>query len=193
MPGSGAQLGLRFVASDSEQVDRRRLHLHLTSESAFHQHAIVDTVLQLGGRHLDVGQEEDAAFVVLADPESNEFCVIEPRNDFLAGTGRLGEIACDGTRNVGLFWRDALGWPLGWDQDEETSVQSPAGGTKLSWGGPPVAPKSAPSRQRFSLLADDPDAETTRLLRLGASRGPALDGGWQLVDPDGNEFDLHRR
>ena len=40
---------------------------------------------------------------MLADPEGNEFCVIEPGNSFLAGCGFLGELACDGTRQVGLF------------------------------------------------------------------------------------------
>ena len=77
---------------------------------------------------------------MLADPEGNEFCVIEPGNAFLAGCGFLGELACDGTRDVGLFWSEALGWPLVWDQDEETAIQSPRGGTKVAWGGPPVAP-----------------------------------------------------
>lgn len=62
-----------------------------------------------------------------------------PANIFLAGCGFLGEVSCDGTREVGLFWRDALGWPLVWDQDEETAAQSPRGGTKVSWGGSPVA------------------------------------------------------
>ena len=31
-------------------------------------------------------------------------------------------------------------------QDEETSVQSPHGGTKISWGGPPVAPRHGRNR-----------------------------------------------
>jgi len=46
---------------------------------------------------------------VLADPEGNEFCVIEPDNSFLADCGRLGSITCDGTREVGYFWSEALG------------------------------------------------------------------------------------
>jgi hypothetical protein len=39
--------------------------------------------------------EED--HVVLADPDGNEFCVIEPGNNFLAGCGFLGEVSCHGT------------------------------------------------------------------------------------------------
>jgi len=67
--------------------------------------------------------------------------VIEPGNAYLAGCGFLGELTCDGTREVGLFWSKVLGWPGVWDQDEETAIQSPRGGTKVAWAGPPVAPK----------------------------------------------------
>ena len=77
--------------------------------------------------------------MVLADPDGNEFCVIEAGNKFLAGTGFIGALACDGTQEVGYFWSKALRWPLVWDQDQETAIQSPNGGTKITWGGPPVA------------------------------------------------------
>jgi hypothetical protein len=190
LPGDETQVGLRFVASDSEQVEERLLHLHLTSTSLEEQRRTVDRALQLGARHLDVGQSQDADFVVLADPEGNEMCVIEPRNGFLAGTGYLGEVTCDGTRDVGLFWRDALGWPLVWDQDEETSVQSPLGGTKVSWGGPPVAPRNGRNRQRFDLTAPDVGVEAERLVALGATRLGDLADGVELADPDGNEFSV---
>jgi hypothetical protein len=119
--------------------------------------------------------------------------VIEPGSSFLAGCGFLGELACDGTRQVGLFWAEALGWPLVWDEDEETAIQSPHGGTKVAWGGPPVAPKHGRNRQRFDLTAvdGDPAAEVERLLALGATRlGTAEDGAVELADPDGNEFCL---
>ncbi|HEY3477731.1 MAG TPA: VOC family protein, partial [Streptomyces sp.] len=112
VPGDEVQVGLRFVASDGKQVGQRRLHLHLTSSSREHQQRTVETALRLGGRHIDVGQGPDDPHVVLADPGGNELCVIEAGNNYLAGTGYLGEVTCDGTRDVGLFWRDALGWPL---------------------------------------------------------------------------------
>jgi hypothetical protein len=56
--------------------------------------------------------------VVLADPEGNEFCVIEPGNKWLAGCGFFAELACEGSREVGYFWSHVLGWPLVWDQDQ---------------------------------------------------------------------------
>jgi hypothetical protein len=118
--------------------------------------------------------------------------VIELGNNFLAGCGFLGEIACDGTREVGLFWSEALGWPLVWDQNQETAIQSPYGGTKVAWGGPPVDPTEARNRQRFDLappVHGDQQAEVARLVALGATqRGVGEDGAVVLADPDGNEF-----
>jgi hypothetical protein len=189
--GDEMQVGLRFVISDTKQVGPRRLHLHLTSSSLEDQQQTVEAALRLGGRNIDVGQEPDAAFVVLADPGGNELCVIEPGNNFLAGTGYLGEVTCDGTRDVGLFWRDALGWPLVWDDNEETAVQSPLGGTKISWSGTPGKPKKGRSRQRFDLVTADPSSEAERLISLGATLAPDLPDGIELVDPGGNEFGLH--
>jgi hypothetical protein len=191
VPGDETQVGLRFVTSNTDQVGPRRLHLHLTSRSLEDQQRTVQTALSLGGCHIDVGQGPDDDFVVLADPGGNELCVIEPDNNFLAGTGYLGEVTCDGTRDVGLFWRDALEWPLVWDENQETAVQSPLGGTKVSWGGPPVEPKHGRNRQRFDLVTADPSAEAERLVSLGATRLGDLADGVELADPDGNEFGLH--
>ena len=150
--------------------------------------------LELGGRHLDIGQGPDADHVVLADPEGNEFCVIEAGNDFLADTGGIGALSSDGTQEVGYFWSKALGWPLVWDQDEETAIQSPQGGTKISWGGPPVEPKLGKNRLHLDLAppADgDQQAEVERLVSLGATRIDIGQGdvNWVVMaDPDGNEF-----
>jgi catechol 2,3-dioxygenase-like lactoylglutathione lyase family enzyme len=195
VPGDALQVGLRFVPSDTEPVGPRRLHLHLTSRSPEDQQRTVETALRLGGRHLDVGQRADEHHVVLADPGGNELCVIEPGNNFLAGTGQLGEVTCDGARGVGLFWRDALGWPLVWEENEQTAVQSPLGGTKLSWdpwGGPSVGPKAGRNRQRFDLVAARPTSEAERLISLGATILADLPDGVELADPGGNEFRLRK-
>jgi glyoxalase superfamily protein len=187
VPGDETQVGLRFVASDTEQLGPRRLHLHLTSSSIEQQQRTVETALRLGGRRIDVGPED--RHVALADPGGNELCVIEPGNKYLAGTGYLGEVTCDGTRQVGLFWRDVLGWPLVWDQNEQTAVQSPLGGTKISWdawGGRTYQS----SRQCFDLVTADPTGEANRLVSLGATRLRDLSDGVELADPDSNEFGL---
>ena len=196
LPGDHTQVGLRFVTSDTEQVGPRRLHLHLTSGSLEHQQRTVELALRLGGRHIDVGQGPDDRHVVLADPGGNELCVIEPDNNYLAGTGYLGEVTCDGTREVGLFWRDALGWPLVWDHNEQTAVQSPLGGTKISWdswGGSSLDPKNGRTRQRFDLVTADLVSEAERLVSLGATRLFDLPDGVELADPDSNEFSLRAR
>lgn len=194
VPGGKTQVGLRFVTSDTKEIGPRRLHLHLTSSSLEDQQRTVEKALCLGGRHLDVGQGANEHHVVLADPGGNELCVIEPGNNYLAGTGYLGEVTCDGSRDVGLFWRDALGWPLVWDENEQTAVQSPLGGTKISWdpwGRPPIQPKTGRNRQRFDLVTADPTSEAERLVSLGATRVADLADGIELADPDSNEFDLH--
>jgi len=196
LPGSDTQLGLRFVPSSAEKVGRNRMHLHLTSESPADQRRIVETALRLGARHLDVGQLPDEGHVVLADPEGNEYCVIEPGNRYLAGCGPLGELTCDGTRDVGFFWADVLGWPLVWDEGQQTAIQSPQGGTKISWDGwdsPVVDQKNRTDRLRLEIVlaAGDLSEEIRRLASLGATSLTTAGGGVvRLADPDGNEFHL---
>ncbi|MFC7619724.1 VOC family protein [Microlunatus sp. GCM10028923] len=193
VPGDDTQVGLRFVSSANERVGRSKLHLHLTSSSAEDQQRTVEAALRLGGRHLDVGQGPDEPFVVLADPGENELCVIEAGNNYLAGTGRLGEVTCDGTREVGLFWRDALGWPLVLNDGDQTAVQSPLGGTKISWdawGVQKVEAGSERTWQRFELVTADVAGESERLVSLGATRLSDSADGVALADPDGYEFRL---
>jgi predicted enzyme related to lactoylglutathione lyase len=135
--------------------------------------------------------------VVLADPEGNEFCVIEPGNNFLADCGFIGALSGDGSQACGYFWAEALDWPLVWDQDEETAIRSPLGGPKLTWGGPPPEPKHGSTyRPHLDLAPVDGDltSEVARLEALGASRvgrgGPGGVGRVVMADPDGHEFCL---
>lgn len=193
LSGERSMLGLAFVPQRTEKVRPNRMHLHLTSVSRADQEQTVETALRLGAHHLDVGQLAEEGHVVLADPGGNEFCVIEPGNSFLAGCGFVGELACDGSRDAGMFWSAALGWPLVWDQGQETAIQSETGGTKIAWGGPSVPPRTTPDRQRFDLVVDGthPRVEVERLLCLGAR---LLQGDEPSVsifaDPDGFEFRL---
>jgi catechol 2,3-dioxygenase-like lactoylglutathione lyase family enzyme len=192
LPSDDTGFPIRFLPTEEKKSGPNQIHFDLTSTSLEDQQQTVERALGLGGRHLDIGQLPDEDHVVLADPEGNEFCVIEPGNNFLAGTGAIGAFSSDGSQAVGYFWSKALGWPLVWDQDEETAIQSPRGGSKISWGGPPVRSKSGKNRLRFDLAppaGGDQQAEVERLVSLGATRLGAtrLDGD-QLADPDGNEF-----
>ena len=196
LPSDDTEFSIQFQLSQEQKVGPNRMHLHLTSISLDDQQSTVDRALRLGARHLDIGQGPEEGHVVLADPEGNEFCVIEPGNTFLADCGFLGELTCDGSKEVGHFWSDALGWPLVWDQDEETAIQSPRGGSKISWGGPPVAPKTGKNRLHLHLappVHGDHEAEVERLVALGAKRIEIGQGSvsWVVMaDPDGNEFCL---
>ncbi|WP_328994129.1 VOC family protein [Kribbella sp. NBC_01245] len=197
-PGDDTEFPIRFVSYQGPKTGPNQMHFDLTSKSPEDQQQTVARALELGGRHLDIGQGPDATHVVLADPEHNEFCVIAAGNNFLADTGVIGALSSDGTQQVGYFWSKALGWPLVWDQDEETAIQAPEGGSKISWGGPPVNPKLGVNRLQLDLAApadSDLQAEVDRLVSLGAKRsdnGQDEAGRVAMTDPDGNEFSVMR-
>lgn len=190
LPGAGAQIGLRFDATEAEDLSRpNRVHLHLTSTDLDDQRAIVAKALRLGGRVIRV---QPGGEVVMADRGRNEFCVIEPGDGFLAGCGFLAEVTCEGPREAGLFWSGALGWPLVWDRGDQTAVQSPHGGTKVSWDVRPAPSRYGTRRQRLVLAAADPDGEAARLVALGAVQAGGDDDRILMADPGGGEFWLTR-
>ncbi|MEU8001730.1 VOC family protein [Catellatospora sp. NPDC049111] len=196
LPDDDTAFRIRFVPSTEPKIGQNRAHFDLPSASLQAQRQTVATALELGGRHIDVGQGPDADHVVLADPEGNEFCVIEPGNNFLAGCGVIGALSSDGMPEVGYFWSAALGWPLVWDQDQETAIQAPYGGTKITWGGPPLMPKTGTDRLYLDLAppaGGDQQAEIERLLSLGATlldKGRDDAGRVMMAAPGGNEFCL---
>ena len=97
---------------------------------------------------------------------------------------------------MGYLWSEALGWPLVWDQDQETAIRSPRGGPKITWGGPPLNKRTGKNRLHFDLVPSvdsDLQAEVGRLLALGANRVDIGQGAvsWVVMaDPDGHEFCL---
>ncbi len=64
--------GLDFVRLDEPKKAKSRLHLDFRPDD---QKAEVERLIAHGARRVDVGQG-DVAWVVLADPEGNEFCVL---------------------------------------------------------------------------------------------------------------------
>jgi predicted enzyme related to lactoylglutathione lyase len=192
-PNDDTGFQLRFLPSQEQKTGQNYMHFDLTSNFDDQQETVA-RALRLGARHIDIGQRPDEGHVVLADPEGNEFCVIEAGNNFLAECGFIGAISCNGSQAVGYFWSEALGWPLVWDQDQETAIRSPHGGPKITWGGPPLMPKLGKDRLHFDLAppADgDLQAEVDRLVSLGASRTDTGQGDVSAVvmaDPDGRAF-----
>ncbi len=191
IPSGDSGFRMHFHQTETPKSVENLMHFDVHSDSLDDQAAKVARVLGLGGGHYDVGQRGDEGHVVVADPELNAFCVVEPGNSFLAGTGLVGCLSSDGTPEVGRFWSAALGWPLVWDRDEETAIQSPTGGSKISWGGPPYASRAGADRWTYELVTDDDvSSENDRLVALGA-RVVSRDGEvLTLTDPDGNRFTL---
>jgi hypothetical protein len=75
-PGGGATQ-LLFLRVPEPKSVKNRIHLDLRPDD---QAAEVARLERLGATRADVGQEgdPDATWVVLADPEGNEFCVLRP-------------------------------------------------------------------------------------------------------------------
>jgi predicted enzyme related to lactoylglutathione lyase len=194
LPSDDTGFEIQFLPTQELKVDQNQMHFDLTSTSLENQQQTVARSLGLGARHIDIGQRPEEGHVVLADPEGNEFCVIGPDNDFLSDCGFIGALACEGSQEVGYFWSEALGWPLVWDQDQETAIRSPQGGPKITWGGPPLTPKTGKYRQHFDLAPPDhgdQKAEVDHLVSLGATRVDIGQGAvnWVVMaDPDGHEF-----
>ena len=73
--------GIVFVPVPEGKTVKNRLHLDLSPDD---QDAEVDRLMALGARPADVGQGDDVSWVVLADPEGNEFCVLRPMKSLTA-------------------------------------------------------------------------------------------------------------
>jgi hypothetical protein len=69
--------GLVFVAVPEQKSGKNRLHLDFRPDD---QDVEVARLTALGARPVDIGQGE-SSWVVLADPEGNEFCVLSRRVD----------------------------------------------------------------------------------------------------------------
>ena len=67
---------LVFVRVPDEKVVKNRLHLDLRPDD---QAAHVERLLAMGATRAEIGQTGEEPWVVLADPEGNEFCVLAPR------------------------------------------------------------------------------------------------------------------
>ena len=67
---------LVFVLVPDEKAVKNRVHLDLAPDD---QAAEVERLLALGARRADIGQGK-VSWVVMADPEGNEFCVLTPRD-----------------------------------------------------------------------------------------------------------------
>jgi catechol 2,3-dioxygenase-like lactoylglutathione lyase family enzyme len=74
----GGEPGLVLVPVPEGKQAKNRLHLDLAPRPGESQDDEVARLEALGARRVDIGQG-DVSWVVLADPEGNEFCVLTPR------------------------------------------------------------------------------------------------------------------
>jgi predicted enzyme related to lactoylglutathione lyase len=67
--------GLLFTPVREVKTVKNRLHIDLRPDD---QEAEVERLVDMGARHVDIGQG-DVGWVILADPEGNEFCVLSSK------------------------------------------------------------------------------------------------------------------
>ena len=74
---SGLGPSVTFVPVSEPKRVKNRLHIDVNPIGC-EQHEEVERLIGLGARRVDIGQGQPS-WVVLADPEGNEFCVLQPR------------------------------------------------------------------------------------------------------------------
>lgn len=72
VPKDGRGVRILFAKAPEGKTIKNRLHLDLRPDD---QTAEVERLLALGARKIDIGQGVQS-WVVLADPEGNEFCIL---------------------------------------------------------------------------------------------------------------------
>ncbi|MEU6657699.1 VOC family protein [Streptomyces sp. NPDC046821] len=183
-----------IAVPEPKTTTKNRVHLDLATSSAAHQAELVAHLQALGAKPADVGQG-DVPWTVLADPEGNEFCVLEPRESY-RDTGPLARVVvdCVDPRAMARFWGEAVDWTLHKVTDDHAVWRSAKGvGPYLEFrrGGA----KTVPDRVHLDVVpdvGDDKAAEVARLRALGATDldvGQGPDVSWTcLSDPEGHEF-----
>jgi len=173
---------------------KNRLHVDLATTSVAHQADLVARLLGLGATPADVGQG-DVPWTVLADPEGNEFCVLEPRPVYL-DTGPIAAVVadCADPRAMARFWGEAMDWTVHEVTGDFASLRSTRGvGPYLEFIRRPDV-KTVKNRVHLDLRpypGDNQAAEVARLRALGATDVDVGQGDvpWTvLADPEGNEF-----
>lgn len=193
IPG-GPDLDLCFQAVPHPPDEPLRLHLDLLG--GVRQTQVVERLLQLGARHLDIGQG-DVPWVVLADPEGNPCCVMEDRVAY-TDTGPIAALPLDSADPVrdAELWSWLTGWVL-------VPGVAPRSLRHRSLRGPllELCPEPSPKGEGKNRLhldirlerGDDPQAIAAGVAERG---GRELDPGWGdlpwrvFQDASGNEFCL---
>src|SRR4029453_1545115 len=115
------------VSVPDPKTGKCRVHLDLATTSVAHQAELVARLTELGATPVDVGQG-DVPWTVLADPEGNEFCALEPRERY-RDTGPVAAVGVDclGPRAMARFWGAATDWTVQEVADELAALRSAKG------------------------------------------------------------------
>jgi predicted enzyme related to lactoylglutathione lyase len=188
-------LPVMFEPVPEAKAGKNRVHLDLATESAEHQTVLVERLRTLGALPVDVGQG-DVPWAVLADPEGNEFCVLEPRPVY-RDTGPVAAVVVDCADPAALagFWELASGWTRVRSDDGLVAFRSPQGvGPYLELVQDPGA-KTVKNRMHLDVAPhkDEDHAAAVKQLQdadaVPADIGQGDDVPWAvLADPAGNEF-----
>lgn len=188
----GPVLDLCFQRVEGRASELPRLHLDLRGGDD--RDEVVDRLVRLGARPLDIGQG-DVPWVVLADPEGNPIRVLEGRAAYV-DTGPLAALPLDSSdpEQAADFWA----WLTGWT---ETQGAAPRTLRHPSRRGPllELCPERTPkggAKNRMHLdvrleTGDDPDEVAAAIAERGGRelRHEWGDLPWRVyADPSGNEF-----
>ena len=207
----GLVLDLCFQAVPEPRLPDPRLHLDISGGSR--QAEVVQRALDLGARHLDIGQR-DVPWVVLADPEGNPFCVMEERPEY-STSGPIAALPLDSADPArdAAFWAELSGWqqvssamPAALPLDSADPARDAAFWAELSGWTPvssvmPAAQRHPSGRgvllERCPEAAPKPEGVKNRLhldIRLEAGDDPdavvarVLELGGRGLDPDWGEL-----
>jgi len=189
-----AALPLVFVPAAEPKAGKNRVHLDLATKSRRHQAAEVERLLALGATPAGIGQR-DVPWTVLADPEGNEFCVLDPRPVY-RDTGPVAAVVADCADPDAIvgFWELATGWKPASSTDGGRSLRSPDELGPYLELLPSLDRKTVKNRIHLDVAPyqDDDHAAAVRAL-TGAGAAPVDIGQgnvpWTvLADPEGSEF-----
>jgi Glyoxalase-like domain len=195
-----------FLPVPESKVSKNRIHLDLASTSDEHQAALVARLEELGARRIDIGQPDDVSWVVMADPEGNELCVVSHRGSVgkdpasaFAGIGPVAAVVfdCADPEAIAPFWSAATSWPILGQDDQGVWLRDITAGSPYLDLHRVTEPKTAKLRAHLDVApfaGGDHATELEHLRTLGAHPidiGQPDDVSWEvLADPEGNELCL---
>jgi hypothetical protein len=188
---------LLFVPAGEPETGRNRVHIDVPTKSPAYFEDEVKRIIALGATPADIGQG-DVPWEVLADPEGNELCVLDPRPDVYFDTGPLAAIVvgCADPAAIAGFWAQASGFRRSASRSGENiaALRAPVvrGPFLELIRDPDAAAHGGRIRLDVAPPADgDLDEAVTELLAAGArpADGGQVNAPWiTLSDREGFEF-----